>query len=145
VSQEAKHITVFEHDSIKLNQTIDNVLIDNKLLTALERYHGEKGVPYYSLIYNGVKFNEYVGVIQIGNNVIEVLPKVERTYTGINEKRYWRDILIDMLLTIGAFEVHSTSHSSLKIKPNSILDLYFELFINEVEYLLHNGLVSCQL
>lgn len=137
-----KHITVFEHQAIKLNQEIDGVRFDEHRLKALQSYYGEKGVPYFSLIHNGVRFNEYVGVIKVGETVIEVLPKADNSFDVTNEKKQWRDILIDMLFAVGMFDIHAPSSSLLKLKPNSILDLYFELFINEVEYLLHNGLVK---
>ena len=137
-----KHITVFEHQSIKLNQVIDGVLFDEPKLKALQKYYGDKGIPYFSLIHNGVKFNEFVGVIQVNNTVIEVLPKADNQFARTDEKKQWRDILIDMIFAVGVFDIHAPSSSSLKIKSNSILDLYFELFINETEYLLHNGLVK---
>lgn len=137
-----KHITVFEHQTIKLNQVIGESKFDEKSLKDMQGFYGEKGVPYFSLIHNGVRFNEYVGVIQVGETVIEVLPKADNTFAGVNEKKQWRDILIEMLLAVGIFDIHAPSSSSLKLKPNSILDLYFELFINEVEYLLHNGLIK---
>lgn len=126
------HITVFEHQTLKLNQ------IDENILTSLQKFHGEKGVPYYSLIHKGVKFCEYVGVIQINNLTIEVLPKVDRN----SDETLWRNILIDMLRFSGIFKIHVPSSSSLKVKPNHILDLYFELFLDEVEYLLHRGLTK---
>lgn len=137
-----KHISVFEHQTIKLNQVIDGVKFDESKLKAFEGYFGEKGVPYFSLINNGVKFNEYVGVIQVGDTVIEVLPKADNTFAGNNEKKHWRDILIDMLFAVGIFDIQTPSSSALRLKSNSILDLYFELFINEVEYVMHNGLVK---
>ena len=137
-----RHITVFEHQALRLNQEIDGVRFDLNRLKALQNYYGESGVPYFSLIHNGVRFNEYVGVIQIGDIVIEVLPKADNSFSGVSEKKLWRDILIDMLFTVGIFDIHAPSSSALKLKSNSILDLYFELFINEVEYLLHNGLVK---
>lgn len=136
------HITVFEHQTIKLNQEIDGVKFDENKLRAMQYYFGEKGVPYYSLLHNGIRFNEYVGVIQVGNTVIEVLPKADKPYDKTNEKRQWRDILIDMLFSVGVFDIHAPSKSSLRLKSNSILDLYFELFIDEVEYLLHSGLLK---
>lgn len=137
-----KHISVFEHQTIKLNQVIDGVKFDESTYKAFEGYFGEMGVPYFSLINNGVKFNEHVGVIQVGDTVIEVLPKADNTFTGNNEKKHWRDILIDMLFAVGIFDIQTPSSNALRLKSNSILDLYFELFINEVEYLMHNGLVK---
>jgi 5-methylcytosine-specific restriction enzyme subunit McrC len=137
-----RHITVFEHQSIKLNQEIDGVVFDETRLKALQSYYGEIGVPYFSLIHKGVRFKEFVGVIQVGETIIEVLPKADNSLKGSNEKNRWRDILIDMLFAIGIFEIHTPSNSSLKLKSNSILDLYFELFIKEIEYLLHRGLTK---
>jgi 5-methylcytosine-specific restriction enzyme subunit McrC len=142
VPVQRKHITVFEHQAIRVNQIIDGVKFDEPKLKALQKYYGEKGVPYFSLIHNGVKFNEFVGVIQVDNTVIEVLPKADNRFAGSDEKNHWRDILIDMIFAVGVFDIHAPSSSSLKIKSNSILDLYFELFINETEYLLHSGLVK---
>ena len=129
-----KHFTVFEHRSIKLNDVIDGVKFDEPVLKAFQSYYGDNGVPYFSLIHKGVRFNEYVGVIQIGNTVVEVLPKADCHFKDSEEKAPWRNILINMLLAVGVFDIHAPSSSVLKLKPNSMLDLYFELFINEIEY-----------
>ena len=137
-----KHITVFEHQTLRVNQIIDGVKFDEHRLKALQTYFGEKGVPYFSLIHNGVRFNEFVGVIQVGDTVIEILPKADKIFNDVTEKKQWRDILIDMLFAVGIVDIHTPSSSSLKLKSNSILDLYFQLFLNEVEYLLHSGLVK---
>ena len=135
----SKLIRVFEHQFIKLGDVIDDVTFDEASLKGLKGYYGEKGVPYYSLTNNGVKFNEFVGVIQVRNTVIEVLPKADKSN---DDKKYWQELLVKMLSAVGLFDIQSTSDSSLKLKSNSILDLYFALFIKEVEYLLHSGLAK---
>ena len=97
----SKLIRVFEHQSIKLHQVIDGVTFDEASLKALQSYYGDKGVPYYSLTNNGVKFNEFVGVIQVGNIVIEVLPKADKTTDGdAKTKNYWQEILVKMLSAV---------------------------------------------
>jgi 5-methylcytosine-specific restriction enzyme subunit McrC len=112
--------------------------LNDEELSSLQRFYG-KGIPYYNLIHNGVQFKEYVGVLQIGHIQIEVLPKSDKN--NYNEDN-WRKLLIGMLKSILGFEVKVTSSANLKIRPNSILDLYFEMFINEVEYLFHLGLIK---
>src|SRR5678815_3310776 len=94
-------IPVFEHQALYTNK-------GEKRLTkpehqALENFYGEKGVPYFSLIHNGVRFCEYVGVIQIGNTVIEVLPKADRS----GNTEIWRGILIGMLKAVGLLDIHA--------------------------------------
>ncbi len=132
-------ITVFEHQSIKLHQKYGETVLCAKHLQTLQNHYGTKGAPYYSLIHNGVRFNQYVGVIQVGNLTIEVLPKTDNNPGGEDK---WRKVLIGMLRAVGNFEVKATGDADLKIQQNTILDLYFELFIREVEYLLHNGLIK---
>lgn len=133
-----KYITVFEHDSLIFDLKKES---DRNLHEAFEKFFG-KGKPYYSLIRNGVKFNEHVGVIQIGSTLVEVLPKADKRLADSETKKSWRNVLIGMLRVVNGFDVKAPTSSNLKLKNNSILDLYFELFINEVEYLLHRGLVK---
>lgn len=137
MSRTPNHITIFEHQSLIVGRNYNDVLFEEKHQLRLETFYGEKGVPYYNLIHKGVHFNEFVGVLKIGKLVIEVLPKADK-YTDDNE---WRSILIAMLRAVGAFNIHAPSSSSLSIKSNFILDLYFELFIKEVEYLFNKGLI----
>jgi 5-methylcytosine-specific restriction enzyme subunit McrC len=138
-----EHICVFEHQTVLLNQKFEDGTIFDKLkLDAFVRFFG-KGVPYYSLIRNGIQFNEYVGAIQVGNTLISVLPKADKRQNEDEaEKNKWNKVLVDMLRVVHGFNVKAPSSSQLKIKNNSVLDLYFELFIIETEYLLHRGLVK---
>ncbi|MCG2462049.1 McrC family protein [Flavobacteriaceae bacterium F89] len=138
-----EHICVFEHQTIVLNQKFEEgVVFDQTKLDAFVRFFG-KGVPYYGLIRNGIQFNEYVGAIQVGNTLISVLPKADKQQKEDEaEKKKWNQVLIDMLRAIYGFDVKAPSSSHLKIKNNSVLDLYFELFVKETEYLLHWGLVK---
>lgn len=129
-------ISVFEHQILRTDKGNASLSVDQ--LKALQSYYGN-GVPYFTLTNNGVQFNEYVGVIQVGSTLIEVLPKADK-YS--DEKETWRSLLIGMLRTVSGFEIRSTSNANLKIKPNTILDLYFELFIKEVEYLVYRGLIK---
>jgi 5-methylcytosine-specific restriction enzyme subunit McrC len=140
LSKEEKHITVFEHQTLRTDEGVQK--LSNKQLKALQRYYNEKGVPFFSLCYNGVRFNEYVGVLKVGYTVIEVLPKADKSFVDEDDKDKWRKRLIGMLKAVGSFDITSTSSSDLRIQPNTILDLYIEMFIKEVEYILHSGLVK---
>lgn len=130
-------VQIYEHDKLLLNV---NEIEEFKLLKRLQTYYGSDGSPYYSLIHNGVKFNQFVGVLQVGNTTIEVLPKTDRS--TLENKNTWRNVLIQMLRVTSGIEASSTSKSDLKLHKNSIFDLYIELFVNECERLTHQGLVK---
>lgn len=135
IKRSKNHIVVFEHEKLLLRDGLDE-----KKLLALQRYYGSEGVPYYTLIHNGVKFGNFVGVLQVGNLVIEVLPKADNYVENDDDK--WRSILIDIVRTVHNFDIEPTSQSHLKVKPNTILDLYIEMFIREVESLIRHGLIK---
>ncbi|SHM84089.1 5-methylcytosine-specific restriction enzyme subunit McrC [Cyclobacterium lianum] len=138
-----EHIQVFEHQSIFLNQKFeDGVVFEKDKLDSLIKFF-DKGSPYFSLIRNGIRFNEYVGALQVGKLLISVLPKADKYQQDTtDEKTRWNTILVDMLRAVHGFEVKAPSSSQLKIKNNTVLDLYFEIFVSEVEALLHRGLVK---
>ena len=130
-----KSITVFEHQSLRLGMGG----FEKIHLAALQHFLGERrDFPYYSLIHQGVKFNEYVGVIQVGNLMIEILPKADQ---GQDTDR-WRRIFIGMLRASGIMDLPAPSSSRLKLKPNALLQLYFERYVRELERLLHRGLTK---
>ncbi|NOX47805.1 MAG: restriction endonuclease [Chlorobi bacterium] len=130
------HITVFEHDPLWTHK--GDQRITDLQLKQLQIFSGDKGVPYYEQIHNGIRFKEYVGVIRVGGLTIEVLPKADKSY----EKAKWQKTLIGMLRAVNAFNIHAPSESSLNTKTNFILDLYFELFVKETEYLFNKGLIK---
>lgn len=127
------HIVVFEHQKHTFNLKNNK---EKEIHEALEKYHGNY-TPFFKLIRNGVQFNQHVGVLKVGNTTIEVLPKADT-----KGEEVWRPLLIDMIKTIWGFNVKTSGNADLKLKSNSILDLYFELFVNELEFLLHRGLIK---
>lgn len=131
-------IQVYEHDCVKYDPNFYGIRISEEEYAVLENYHGN-GTPYFKLINKGIQFNEYVGALQVGKLTIEVLPKIDRLSANKND---WHLILLQMLKRVGLFNVSVTSFADLKLKSNSILDLYFEIFISEIELLLHRGLIK---
>lgn len=132
-------ISVYEYDRLKLGSRYNGVLFTESHLEGLERFHSSSKIRYFNLIRNGVEFCEYVGVIQVGNIQIEILPKLDKQNSDVST---WRDLLIGMLKEVGMFRVSAPSTGMLTLRSNSILELYFEMFITELEYLLRTGLIK---
>ncbi|MFN8395058.1 MAG: restriction endonuclease [Bacteroidia bacterium] len=121
-------ITRFEHDRL---------MEPAHVVKALHRHYGD-GKPYYDLIANGVKFNQFVGVMQVGEHTIEVLPKIDRD-RGSKDAQ-WRAVLLDMLRRTENLPIIETGEADLSLQPNHVLDLYIALFLKEVAYLMRQGL-----
>jgi 5-methylcytosine-specific restriction enzyme subunit McrC len=134
-------LQVFEHQPLKRD---DKKRFTGKHLEALESYLGnsnEDTFPYYSLIHNGVKFRQYVGVICVGDLVIEVLPKTD---DGEEDKGKWQSRLMHMLSRVYKLDVRTPSNAPQDHQSNSpILDIFINKFLNEVDKLLNRGLVKC--
>lgn len=136
VEKAVSHITVFEHESLHTDRGEQR--LTTKQLAALQAFYGNKGVPYYSLVHKGIRFNEHAGIIQVGRTVIEILPKADKS----GDANVWRNVLVSMLQAVGVFDVQSPGSSHLNLKAHSVLDLYFALFVQEMEYLIRRGLIK---
>jgi 5-methylcytosine-specific restriction enzyme subunit McrC len=130
-------IQVFEHRKLKFTDTNDFTISHFNELVKFNELNSNK---YFTPIHNGIQFNSYVGVIQVGKLIIEILPKADRNNNP--NASLWQGVLLDMLKVCNELKVENTSESSLKIKNNSILDLYFEMYLNELESLIHKGLIK---
>ncbi len=129
----------FEYDRVTFKGKWTNSKFKELHFQAFERYYLDNpNTPFFELIPNGVRFRQYVGVIQIGKTTIEVLPKAGKE----NDKNIWQGVLLDMLKTCHLLTAKNTGAAQLRLKSNSLLHLYFELFLNEVETLIQRGLIK---
>jgi len=133
-------ISVFEHDRLILG-TGKRDLTETEL-AVLQLFHSTKGSLYYSLIFEGIKFSSFVGVLQVGALTIEILPKADRYPGTDDELSVWQKRLVAMLRAVGVLPLQSPSSSSLQLKANSLLDMYFSVFVEETERLLRQGLIK---
>ena len=111
--------------------------IRNKLeaLLKFNEYHNYK---YFNGITRGIQFKQYVGLIQVDGLTIEILPKVDR----VNQEEKWRKVLIYMLKSTGKLKVQSTGSANVKRQNLNLLEIYFEMFLKEVQGLQRKGLVK---
>ena len=137
-------IQIFEYEKLKANDKtfFSDEKVGKRVIDKLWQYNDSNDNIYFDAIRNGVKFKQYVGVIQIGNITIEILPKADRQKSPLAEKKTWHDALLKMLAKCKKIRVDSVSEASLKKRNHSLLDLYFELFLQEVNSLVEQGLIK---
>ncbi len=105
-------------------------------LVRLNERHNNK---YFSIGNKCIYFTQYVGVIQVGNLTIEILPKAD---IGEGDFNKWQSAFINMLRVSRLLHFYSPTYADLKIRNASLLDIFFETFISEVELLIRLGLVK---
>ena len=130
-------IQVFEYQKLKFT---DNNDFSKTHFDAMVKFNEKNGNKYFTPVYNGVQFNSYVGVIQIGGLTIEILPKADTHLAP--DKSLWQSILLNMLKVCKQIQVDKVSETGLKRKNNSILEIYFEMYLNELQKLIQHGLIK---
>ncbi|MFL2569987.1 MAG: McrC family protein [Flavobacteriales bacterium] len=138
-----KVIRVFEFDEIKQGQKYDGFIFEEKELLAIQKYNTANKNKYFTLIHQGVKFKNYVGVLKIGKLTIEILPKADKYLSKestFETKEKWRNFMLQMLKKCGFINVTSLTHADLKLRNTSLLDIYINEYLKEVSLLLRIGL-----
>ncbi len=103
--------------------------------------YGGSGTPYFRLVHRGVRFGSYVGVLQVGNLTIEILPKADKGAADAAGKGMWRSFLLRMLQSARLLP-QTTEEAFLHLHPHSVLEVYFRSFLEQVRYLLQTGLTK---
>lgn len=132
-------IQVFEHQTLYHGREYDAVLFKEKYFNALAKlneYHDNK---YFTLVHKGIKFSQYVGVVQIDGLCIEILPKAD---SSSEEKKVWQGVLIEMLQATKKLKVDNVGQANVNKQSIHLLDIYFEWFLNEIQLLIHQGLIK---
>ncbi|ADX66813.1 McrC family protein [Weeksella virosa] len=132
-----KFIQVFEYQKLRYD---DSGAFRKHHFDAMVKFNELHQNKYFTIIHQGIRFDNYVGVIQIGGLTIEILPKADNNEN--TDKNLWQNVLLNMLKVCKKIQVESISETQLKKRYHSILDVYFELYLNEVERLVKKGLIK---
>jgi 5-methylcytosine-specific restriction enzyme subunit McrC len=84
-----------------------------------------------------LKARQFVGVVQLGADAIEVIPKID----GLND-RDARINLFSMLARTRRLEIHEADIARLATQNLNILEIYIRLFCDKLFAEVHRGLVS---
>ncbi len=127
-------IKVFEYEFLPVGE-----IFKQRHLKAFSKLNALHNDCYFDIRYNGVKFKNYVGVVQIDGLTIEILPKID---ANDNRKDLWQGVLIDMLKTTKKLKVQKLGQANVTKQNIHLLDIYFEWFLNEIEILIRQGLIK---
>lgn len=134
-----KKIQVFEHNILYIDEVYNNVKFERHHYIALSKLNVLHNCKYFEIRYNGIKFNQFVGVIQIDGLTIEILPKIDNNNANEN---VWQKVLIEMLRVTQKLKVQKVGEANVNKQSIHLLDIYFEWFLNEIQTLIHEGLIK---
>jgi 5-methylcytosine-specific restriction enzyme subunit McrC len=132
-------LQVFEYQSLHYGREDKNMAFKEKHFNALVKLNELHDNQYFTVIHNGIKFKQFVGVIQVDGLTIEILPKIDN-YS--DDKKVWQGALIEMLRVTKKLKVQKVGEADVNKQNIHLLDIYFEWFLNEVQLLIHQGLIK---
>ncbi len=136
-------IRVFEHEKLTIHKDDKGRFLQSDELARLYDFNDRNNNIYFTGIRNGVKFSNYMGVIQIGKLTLEILPKADiKNQQTEDDYNVWQAVLLRMLAACNQVNVHSASEAALSRRYHSLLDLYFMIYLDELSQLIHCGLIK---
>ena len=132
-------IQVFEYDSLTIGTTRGKAEFNKKHFDALVKLNELHNNKYFTVGHKKIIFKQYVGVLQVADVCIEVLPKADRSS---GNKDAWQKALIEMLKVTKTLKVNQVDHANVTKQSKHLLDIYFEWYLKEVQKLLYQGLIK---
>ena len=129
-----KIISVFEYQNLRIGDFGFNEVHLNALMKLNELHNN----AYLQPIAKGVRFNQYVGTIQVDGLTIEINPKADKS----DDDNKWKGFLLNMLKACGRLSPRSTGVANVNRQNLNLLEVYFELYLKEVEGLIRKGLIK---
>jgi 5-methylcytosine-specific restriction enzyme subunit McrC len=135
--KQCQPIKVFEYTQLRVGHEPNFTEAHFQSLVKYNERHRNK---YFVVGHRRIHFQNYVGVIQVGDLTIEILPKTDNTPDDEDAKKKWQEALIQMIQRAGIIKLTSLSDAMLRIRSATLLDIFFEAFLSEVSLLAHQGL-----
>lgn len=136
MNSDQRTIIAYEHQRL----TVAKELRDDEY-RALAAFHDQSDEHYYDLCSDGIKLQQYVGILVVGNLVIEILPKTDQQNPQAGDTR-WRKALLEMLCISGIIhpELHATAAQT--VDEHGLFYALVSQFFLQLEVLLREGLVK---
>lgn len=138
-------IRAFEYQSIRIGEsltTTDGVIatLTDAQHATLAKFSDETKDKYFACGRRNVRFQNYVGFIQVGKLGIEILPKVDRA--SVADPARWHRVLLDMLRVAGNIKIDTPDRASLNVQHRSLLELLVKRLLRLCADLLRQGLAK---
>lgn len=128
------YLQVFEHQVLRLREQG----LTQQHLDALAHFNEQHDNRYFTLLHKGVRFRQYVGVLQVGALTIEILPKTDQ-YANTQQ---WQKVLLELLQACSMLPVDTLTEARLQTSNSPLLWFYLHHFLTEIQQLLEEGLVK---
>jgi 5-methylcytosine-specific restriction enzyme subunit McrC len=129
-----KTISVFEHQRLYVGADGFMQVHLDALLKLNELHEGK----YFEPIAKGLKFNQYVGIIQVAGLTIQIHPKADKE----EDDNRWKNVLLKMLKACGKLNAQTAGAAHVKRQHLNLLEVYFERYLLEVDTLIRQGLIK---
>jgi 5-methylcytosine-specific restriction enzyme subunit McrC len=134
----------FEHETLLVGHLPEGGEFTELQWLSLIRWQDQQEISYFSVVHKGLKFSQWVGVLQAGSITIEILPKAERKR---DLSRYelvvkWKRILYRMLNVALNIDLKIFDDSSIRLQNHTLLDYIFMRFLDHAEELISHGLIK---
>lgn len=129
-----KTISVFEHQRLYVGEEGFMQVHLDALLKLNELHEGN----YFEPIAKGLKFNQYVGIIQVAGLTIQIHPKADKD----DDDNRWKNVLLKMLKACGKLNAKTAGVANVKRQNLNLLEVYFERYLLEVDTLIRQGLIK---
>jgi 5-methylcytosine-specific restriction enzyme subunit McrC len=136
-------IRAFEHSYIAVvDEPYDlngmRIGISEEEYKRLVRLHS-KYSNYYSIHHRKIKLRHFVGVLQLGSLVIEILPKADSVSL---DSVFWHNALCEMIRLVKNTRGSLVTDTNLRLENARLIDLYLHHFLLQVEMILHKGMTK---
>ena len=132
--QSTTYLQVFEHQTLRIHPKG----LTERHWRALAAFNEQHDNRYFTLVHRGVRFRQYVGVLQVGDLCLEILPKTDQHSTA----QQWQRVLLQLLQCCDLLPQHTLSEACLRLQSSPLLVLYLDAFADAVQGLLHEGLLK---
>jgi 5-methylcytosine-specific restriction enzyme subunit McrC len=129
-----KSIDVYEHGRL----IIDEETFTRKHWEAFVKLNTAHNGEYFDVLHNGLKFKQYVGVLQVDGLLVHIHPKADKD----DSDTPWKGVLLQMLKACGRVKALSAGNAHLRKQHINLLEIYFEYYLSELETLMNGGLVK---